>query len=191
MLTIATVGFSTDYVHPERQAQIDAVNAAGTTWKAKAHPRFADQAPGASKNLLGVKGNWQVDIAEAIKRGEIERYTPAANAADPPTDWDAATAFPDCAKTITDIRDQSACGCCWAFGGAEAASDRMCIATNASLQLPLSAQDVCFCSSMDGCGGGQITTPWCLTALPTHPPRGMPIHPCPCPIGTTSPPRVS
>jgi len=160
MLTIATVGFSTDYVHPERQAQIDAVNAAGTTWKAKAHPRFADQAPGASKNLLGVKGNWQVDIAEAIKRGEIERYTPAANAADPPTDWDAATAFPDCAKTITDIRDQSACGCCWAFGGAEAASDRMCISSKASLLLPLSAQDVCFNSNFDGCDGGQISTPW-------------------------------
>ena len=26
--------------------------------------------------------------------------------------------------------------------------------------LPLSAQDVCFCASFDGCGGGEITTPW-------------------------------
>jgi len=58
------------------------------------------------------------------------------------------------------IRDQSNCGCCWAFAGAEAASDRMCIATNATLMVPLSAQDVCFCSSSDGCGGGQIDTPW-------------------------------
>eukprot|EP00664_Eupelagonemidae_sp_cell27_P009023 gene9023-4477_t len=32
------------------------------------------------------------------------------------------------------------CGCCWAFGSAEAASDRMCIATNGTLEIPLSAQ---------------------------------------------------
>merc|ERR1712146_61162 len=50
-----------------------------------------------------------------------------------------------------------------AFAGAEAASDRMCIATNASMMVPLSAQDVCFngggMMSM-GCNGGQITSPW-------------------------------
>merc|ERR1712066_614711 len=55
------------------------------------------------------------------------------------------------------------CGCCWAFAGAEAASDRMCISTNASIMVPLSAQDVCFNGggfmSM-GCNGGQITSPW-------------------------------
>merc|ERR1711959_88252 len=36
----------------------------------------------------------------------------------------------------------------------------MCIATNASLMLPLSAEDVCFCASSNGCGGGDITSPW-------------------------------
>merc|ERR1712232_1243595 len=64
------------------------------------------------------------------------------------------------AKIIGDIRDQSNCGCCWAFAAAEAASDRMCIATNASKMLPLSAQDACFGKNYDGCDGGQITTPW-------------------------------
>merc|ERR1712046_107196 len=50
-----------------------------------------------------------------------------------------------------------------AFAGAEAATDRMCISTNASTMIPLSAQDVCFNGggfmSM-GCNGGQITSPW-------------------------------
>ena len=36
----------------------------------------------------------------------------------------------------------------------------MCIASNASLMMPLSAQDVCFNSNFNGCGGGQISTPW-------------------------------
>merc|ERR1711865_125177 len=41
-----------------------------------------------------------------------------------------------------------------------AASDRMCIASDAKLMLPLSAQDVCFTSSDDGCDGGDINSPW-------------------------------
>ena len=57
---------------------------------------------------------------------------------------------------------QSNCGCCWAFAGAEAASDRMCIATKAAMLFPLSAQDVCFNAffGLYGCNGGQISTPW-------------------------------
>jgi hypothetical protein len=43
--------------------------------------------------------------------------------------------FPKCAKVIGDIRDQSNCGCCWAFGTAEAASDRLCIATGGATQV--------------------------------------------------------
>merc|ERR1712086_1104759 len=61
---------------------------------------------------------------------------------------------------IGDIRDQSMCGCCWAFAGASAASDRLCISSEGKIAVPLSAQDICFCSNSDGCQGGQISTPW-------------------------------
>ena len=43
-----------------------------------------------------------------------------------------------CAHVIH--RDQSNCGCCWAFAGASAASDRLCISTNGTVAVPLSAQ---------------------------------------------------
>merc|ERR1712232_812689 len=80
-----------------------------------------------------------------------------------PDNFDSEQHWPQCAKIIGDIRDQSNCGCCWAFAGAEAASDRMCIATNASIMVPLSAQDICFCATWNpfgGCAGGALSWPW-------------------------------
>jgi len=150
-------------VHPDRLAQIEEIKKTpGVLWKAAAHPRFATEAPGASKDMNGVKGDQKANIQELIKLGEIEEFMPDANAAIPEA-FDSETNWPQCAKTIGDIRDQSNCGCCWAFAGAEAGSDRMCIATNASLMVPLSAQDVCFNGGglmSQGCSGGQISGPW-------------------------------
>merc|ERR1712046_383564 len=138
-------------------------NTPGVLWKAAPHPRFASQAPGSSKDLNGVKGDQKKAIQDLMEKGEIVMDESANANIDVPDDFDSETNWPQCAKIIGDIRDQSNCGCCWAFGGAEAASDRQCIATNASVMVPISAQDVCFNGggfmSM-GCNGGQITSPW-------------------------------
>jgi len=149
-----------DDVHPERAAMIEEINAfKGLLWKAQAQARFATDAPGASKDLCGVKGNHSKAIADGIARGEIKQLLLDADAPIP-ENFDSEQNWPHCAKIIGDIRDQSNCGCCWAFAGAEAASDRMCIATEGAIMLPLSAQDVCFNANDDGCGGGQIDAPW-------------------------------
>jgi len=150
-------------VDPDRLAQIKKIqNTSGVLWKAAAHPRFASQAPGSSKSMMGVKGDQKKAINDLMAQGEIVEATFAHNM-EIAESFDSAENWPQCAKLINDIRDQSNCGCCWAFAGAEAASDRMCIATNASMMIPISAQDVCFNGGgflSRGCNGGQITTPW-------------------------------
>ena len=166
LLLFAAVAAATavPQAHPARLAQIEEVrNATRVHWRAAVHARFARAAPGASKTLCGVKGSWKEAVQAAVKRGEVKPFPEALTAHKVPEEFDSAEHWPRCAKVINDIRDQSNCGCCWAFAGAEAASDRMCIASNASLLLPLSAEDVCFCGSglfSSGCDGGQIDTPW-------------------------------
>jgi cathepsin B len=163
LATLSAPAAPEPYVHPERAAQIAEIRAKGATWKAAPHPRFSSQAPGASKPLLGVTGNWAADIMDKVREGEIEPYVPRADIANAaiPDAFDSAANWPMCAKTIGDIRDQSNCGCCWAFAGAEAASDRMCISSQGKMLMPLSAEDVCFNPLFTGgCNGGQISTPW-------------------------------
>eukprot|EP00928_Gymnodinium_smaydae_P036312 TRINITY_DN253_c0_g1_i2.p1 TRINITY_DN253_c0_g1~~TRINITY_DN253_c0_g1_i2.p1 ORF type:complete len:389 (-),score=72.92 TRINITY_DN253_c0_g1_i2:156-1262(-) len=164
IVVFASVGVAAataSHVHVDRLAQIEEISQTpGVLWRAEANVRFGNQAPGASKSMCGVKANWKDELAAAMKRGEVTRFAPSDANAAIPDNFDSETNWPQCAKIIGDIRDQSNCGCCWAFAASEAASDRMCIATNASLEFPLSAEDVCFCASDDGCGGGDINTPW-------------------------------
>merc|ERR1719487_1695076 len=59
-------------VHPDRAAMIKEIeNTPGVLWKAAPHPRFASQAPGASKDLCGVNGDQTQNIKDLIQRGEI------------------------------------------------------------------------------------------------------------------------
>jgi len=151
-------------VHPLRAAQIEAIaNTPGVLWRAAAHPRFATSPPGVSTSLMGAPGDQGGTIDALVEAGKIISVysTRDGTEDDIPVSFDSATNWPQCAVIIGDIRDQSNCGCCWAFAGAEAASDRMCIATNAT--VPLSAQDACFNGGglfSSGCDGGQIVAPW-------------------------------
>merc|ERR1740130_615241 len=137
------------------QKAVDEINALpDLLWTAGENSRFNGQSLSSFKDLAGVKSD-SLEQVLALPKAES-----TLTASDVPAEFDSETNWPQCAKVIGDIRDQSNCGCCWAFAGASAASDRLCIATNGTVAVPLSAEDICFCSSSNGCGGGQITTPW-------------------------------
>lgn len=140
-----------------REAYVQELNSKpGMTWRAHVSPRFKGLPLGASKDLCGVHNTSK---AELHKLGNRINSRPLG-AAPIPDSFDSEANWPECAKVIGEIRDQSNCGCCWAFGAASAASDRLCINTQGKEVVSLSAQDVCFCASFNGCQGGTLYTPW-------------------------------
>jgi cathepsin B len=153
-----------DQARAERQAMVDEINnTPGITWKAAMNSRFADQPIGASASLVGAMPATPEEMKNIKHIGWMDDAPTPGGLTSPdqiPTDFDARKAFPKCAKVIGDIRDQSNCGCCWAFGTAEAASDRLCIATEGATMVPLSAEDLCFNSNFNGCGGGSPESAW-------------------------------
>jgi len=69
------------------------------------------------------------------------------------------------ANVIGNIRDQSACGSCWAVAAAGAMSDRLCIATKGTFNGSLSGNDLMSCCKGffgcgDGCQGGYLDKAW-------------------------------
>jgi len=143
-----------------RSELIDSINShPAALWTAGFNPRFTGQPIGASKDLCGVLPSSKQKVNDAIRAGTV-KVAPYKAVRDIPDSFDAAIAFPLCAELINDIRDQSNCGCCWAFAAAEAASDRMCISTKGQIKVPLSAEDMCFCGSRNGCGGGIPIAAW-------------------------------
>jgi len=165
MLTVVllfAVAYAKIILHDqEREAFIEHLNnIPNTTWTAKFHDRWRGQPLGASKTLCGVKKMLnRTELVQGVKDGWLEMVEEYSGDALPDS-FDSVDNWPDCADVIGEIRDQSACGCCWAFGAAEAASDRLCINTKAQIKVPLSAQDTCFCAERDGCNGGMLDTAW-------------------------------
>jgi len=129
-------------IDPLSQKMVDYINFINTTWKAGQN--FDGVSLKYLKGLMGVHpDNHKYRLPEL-------RHEIAANEELPDT-FDARTQWPDC-PTISEIRDQGACGSCWAFGAVEAMSDRVCIQSKGSEIVQISAEDLLACC--DGCGMG-------------------------------------
>lgn len=132
---------------------IDYVNGLKTTWTAGHNHYFDGKTLDEIKSLMGT-----LETPEDLKL-PLKDITPAANI---PDQFFSADNWPKC-ESIKEIRDQSTCGSCWAFGAAEAMSDRICIASGQTLQTRISSEDLLTCcgfSCGNGCNGGYPSGAW-------------------------------
>lgn len=130
------------------------VNSLNTSWKAHETKMWAHASLESVKRLQGVLNREKTDDFP-LKEFTEEEILAA------PASFDSRQQWPNC-KSISFIRDQSACGSCWAFGAAEAMSDRVCIKSGQTDQTLISSEDIMECcfSCGNGCNGGSIQGPW-------------------------------
>lgn len=139
---------------PLSKEMIDFINTNSKTWKAAPTNRF--QSVSDIRRVLGVIKNPNPRTPLPKKQ-----FSPA-ELKDLPTQFDARLQWPYC-PTMKEIRDQSNCGSCWAFGAVEAISDRICVKTAGKLNIHLSAQDLLTCCGSFcgmGCNGGFPYAAW-------------------------------
>jgi cathepsin B len=131
---------------------IYSINSKKTTWEAGVNERFADMNLRYVKKLLGALKTPDY-LRLPIKKVKVRT--------DLPENFDPREKWPMC-ESLKEIRDQSTCGSCWAFGAAEAMSDRICIASQGQLQTRISTEHLLACCSTcgDGCNGGWPTMAW-------------------------------
>ncbi|KAL4623892.1 cathepsin B-like [Arapaima gigas] len=128
---------------------VNYINEANTTWKAGHNFPNADYSY--VKKLCGTfMGGPELPV--------LEEY---ADDIKLPESFDPREQWPNC-PTLKEIRDQGACGSCWAFGAVEAISDRICIHSNGNVSVEISAEDLLSCCHICGfgCNGGYLSAAW-------------------------------
>lgn len=143
-IVVAAKAETYEEIHSRLAPVLDTVQ---KQWKSGFNPYLAGKTEEELKTLCGAR----LEKIEGFPTVTAERRGAA-----PPDTFDARTQWPDCAKTIGEIRDQSSCGSCWAFGAAEVASDRTCIAGGSKADFDISPEDLLACCSTCGfgCNGG-------------------------------------
>ena len=142
----------------QRAKEISAyVNSLNTTWKATEKSFDTDGYLGTflrgQENVIPKKTQFSVSLSDL------------------PSSFDLRDAYPNC-ESLKEIRDQSKCGSCWAFGAAETMSDRICIKSGQKLQTRVSPQHLVTCCSICGfgCSGGWPSMAfysWWWSGVPT------------------------
>jgi len=127
------------------------VNSLGAGWHAGRNEYFENMDLATAKKMMGSKKmNPRLRPAALVHDSNLVAALP--------TSFDARTQWPNCTGGVL---DQGRCGSCWAFGAAEAMSDRMCITGGKNAFLQLAALDLTVNDMMnDGCQGGDPGTAW-------------------------------
>jgi cathepsin B len=136
------------------QELIDAVNSNPTSsWVAGVNARFQGLTLQQAARQMGVKKN---GIQLPMKKVTSQVHLAL------PTAFDSRVQWGTMCPVTKHVRDQGACGSCWAFGAVEAMTDRICIHSKGSNTAYLSAEDLVSCCDQcgDGCSGGDPGSAW-------------------------------
>jgi len=129
------------------------VNAAKTSWKAGHNERWNSWNVKDIKRIMGVKYNQNIVLNSRAP------FT-AEQIASTPKSLDLRKRLFNNSTCVGPILDQGKCGSCWAFGAAEAISDRLCMKSSGTF-LQLAALDLVTCDQNDGgCEGGDPASAW-------------------------------
>jgi len=134
----------------------ETINSGNHGWTAQAPSKFASV-----DDVVPFLGAFTPGDAEFAEPEVVE--LPTLNDA-LPTDFDSLTQWPSC-TVIGNVRDQSSCGSCWAFGSVSSFESRRCIATGENTKY--SPEDTAFCQGIfgagNGCNGGNSAWNWFTT----------------------------
>jgi cathepsin B len=137
-----------------------------STWKAAYPPvaRFAGKGYETLAGLAGILGGSPAENEAQLPVRTLADVRAMYGSEPLPEAFDAVTAWPQC-PIIAEIRDQSACGSCYAVSAASVATDRFCIHHNGTKSDRLSDVDLMSCcktcASMNGgCNGGTPSKCW-------------------------------
>lgn len=125
------------------------INNLQNSWKASLNTPTAQMSPESIHSLLGVRKGTNKNFLHSTLLPT--RHFSASQLSEVPESYDPRDHYSNC-KSMHQIRDQSMCGSCWAFGAVSAMSDRECIVHGKDIIL--SAEDVNSCSGGGDCGGG-------------------------------------
>jgi len=156
---------------------IQTVNQQEVGWEAGKNVYFEGRTEDSVKRLMGTR-------LKAGDHGLPEIQHPETTL---PTNFDSRQQWPTC---VGAVRNQGDCGSCWAFGCAEALSDRFCIDSKGAIVVTLAPLDIVACDKADsGCEGGELASAWDFTmktgivdegcapyndSIPTCPPAQQP-----------------
>eukprot|EP01013_Petalomonas_cantuscygni_P018723 TRINITY_DN36236_c0_g1_i1.p1 TRINITY_DN36236_c0_g1~~TRINITY_DN36236_c0_g1_i1.p1 ORF type:complete len:335 (-),score=31.82 TRINITY_DN36236_c0_g1_i1:181-1185(-) len=139
--------------NPKLSRYINSLNV-GWTASEEPHPLFSNRTFGDAKLLMGTRrGGPKLPPKSYPQTFSV------------PDSFDSRKQWPNC-PTISEIRDQSSCGSCWAFGAAESMSDRFCTYFGDKSPhyrtIRLAAGDLMSCcdSCGNGCHGGFPEAAW-------------------------------
>eukprot|EP00756_Hemistasia_phaeocysticola_P015332 Hpha_TRINITY_DN15404_c0_g1::TRINITY_DN15404_c0_g1_i3::g.173212::m.173212/K01363/CTSB; cathepsin B len=155
---------SVAYADANRARIVAAVNSDPTSpWRAGAASRFEGRPYSALlRDGAGIQGGDPRENAAGLQLKTHEslskRYSGAI-----PASFESEAEWGKVCPSLSEIRDQSACGSCYAVATASAATDRWCIANNGSDNTRLSAVDLMSCCfTCKGANGG------CYGGTPSH-----------------------